>query len=171
MWGELTLCAFTLHIISWGISCGQDAGLTGSLAWSTTNISVWGIFLVKTKRSSRSLSCVVSIHKAKEQSPFKKRIRWWSCHSNEGVTPWFWEEYFLLCSFLSWFFLFLFQLQTPKCHQRGLYFSWVFYEIEKRVLSYFKLFCRLLDCFTAKYLEKCLLLILRNVGLGILKDS
>lgn len=36
-----------------------------------------------------------------------------------------------------------------------------FYEIEKKAVFYFKLFCRLLDCFRAKYVEKCLLLILR----------
>lgn len=39
--------------------------------------------------------------------------------------------------------------------------SGYFYEIEKKAFFYFKLFCRLLDCFAAKYVEKCLLLILR----------
>lgn len=156
MWGKLSLCGSTL---SWGISCWQDVRLIGSM----TNISVWGIFLVK-KMVSSHLFHVIFVHKGKQQSPLKKKNNqrwWWSCYSNGS-----------LALLLRGVFLMLFHSQecffscSSYKHLNIIirdFTSGYFYEIERKAPFFFnfKLFCRLLDCFTARYVEKYLLPILR----------
>lgn len=151
VWGEVSTCAFTLDVISRGISCGQDAGLCGPLAWSTT-ISVGSIFLVKTKRSSHSWFCVVFIHEAREQSQFwKSQRRWWLCHSNEGVTLVLRGVFHTLFLFLKYCFILVLGTNI-ECDQRGFYF--------RAFIKYRNKSCFILSFSTD--IEKCLLLILRN---------